>query len=180
MREESFVLLGYLGLLGFILLMLIFAQPTAVAMMAWGISRAQIAEARRLEAQNEADRLRAAPTNPDLPPHTGAPAMTHSQTQGAARPEAPSDAGWRERVRHVKRGTEYDVLHRGVSLQVALDRLLPNGREWSKALIEGDRLVIYQGKDGKLWAREESEFDDGRFETITPPSDPAPSGQAEG
>jgi hypothetical protein len=60
MREEAFVLLGYLGLLGFILLMMIFAQPVAVALMAWGISRVQIAEARRLEAQNEADRLRAA------------------------------------------------------------------------------------------------------------------------
>ncbi|EHP94936.1 hypothetical protein [Methylorubrum extorquens] len=76
MREESFVLLGYLGLLGFILLMLIFAQPTAVAMMAWGISRAQIAEARRLEAQNEADRLRAALDQP--PASSGKPEASPS------------------------------------------------------------------------------------------------------
>lgn len=65
MREESFVLLGYLGLLVFVPLMLIFAQPMAVAMMAWGISRGQIAEARRLEAQNEAERLQTTPTTED-------------------------------------------------------------------------------------------------------------------
>lgn len=84
----------------------------------------------------------------------------------AARPAAPEAQG-AERVRHVKRGTEYEVLHRGVPLQIAVGTgYSPTGN----CLHEDDRLVIYQGSDGKLWAREEREFDDGRFE-------PASSGQ---
>jgi hypothetical protein len=66
-----------------------------------------------------------------------------------------------ERVRHVKRGTEYEVLHEGVQLQVATHKRLLD--DWALALVEGDKLVVYRGDDGKLWAREESEFRDGRF-----------------
>ncbi|EHP91888.1 hypothetical protein, partial [Methylorubrum extorquens] len=95
----------------------------------------------------------------------------------AARPEAPSDAGWRERVRHVKRGTEYEVLGEAEA-QVSKGESNRFG-EW-RALYERDKLTVYRGSDGKLWCRFPDEMRDGRFETITPPSDPAPSGQAEG
>ncbi len=57
-----------------------------------------------------------------------------------------------ERVRHVKRGGEYEVLFRGVELQATT--VLEN---------EGVGMVIYRGADGKLWTRSEDEFDDGRF-----------------
>lgn len=90
----------------------------------------------------------------------------------AARPAAPEAQG-AERVRHVKRGTEYEVLHRGVELQVALTRPFCLGHLNLPALEEGNRLAIYRGADGKLWAREEGEFDDGRFV----PAPPASSGQ---
>lgn len=53
---------------------------------------------------------------------------------------------------HVKRGTSYEVL--GVAE-------LQNGNV--KGLREGARLAVYRGDDGKLWAREEGEFTDGRF-----------------
>lgn len=95
----------------------------------------------------------------------------------AARPEAPSDAGWRERVRHVKRGTEYEVLGEAEA-QVSKGESNRFG-EW-RALYERDKLTVYRGSDGKLRCRFPDEMRDGRFETITPPSDPAPSGQAEG
>jgi hypothetical protein len=65
-----------------------------------------------------------------------------------------------ERIRHIQRGTEYDVL--GVAeLQIA-----------DASVLEGSKLAIYRGNDGKLWAREVGEFRDGRFKTITPAPDP--------
>lgn len=65
-----------------------------------------------------------------------------------------------ERVRHRQRGTEYEVL--GVAeLQIAY-----------APVMEGSKLAIYRGEDGRLWAREVGEFRDGRFETITPAPDP--------
>ncbi len=60
----------------------------------------------------------------------------------AARPAAPEAQGL-ERVRHVKRGTEYEVLHRGVELQVATPSAA-YGAEY--VLPEGATLVIYQAK----------------------------------
>jgi hypothetical protein len=57
-------------------------------------------------------------------------------------------------VRHKKRGTTYTVIGEA-ELQMAHD------------LVDGASLVIYQGEDGKWWAREEGEFDDGRFEEIS-------------
>ena len=61
---------------------------------------------------------------------------------------------------HVKRGTAYEVL--GVAE-------LQNGNV--KGLREGARLAVYRGDDGKLWAREEGEFTDGRFRlTFTTPT----------
>lgn len=85
-----------------------------------------------------------------------------------------------ERVRHLKRGTEYEVLG-DAELQVSVARgepveLLETTLDPEFVCCEGDRLVIYKGSDGKLWAREVSEFRDGRFETIAS----APSPEAGG
>ena len=57
--------------------------------------------------------------------------------------------------RHRKRGSEYTEIGRAV-LQASTG---PVG--------EGATLVIYQNVSGKLWAREQTEFEDGRFEEIT-------------
>jgi hypothetical protein len=70
-----------------------------------------------------------------------------------------------ERVRHLKRGIEADVLGEA-EVQIAKpkhDVFAP--RPYSE-IREGDKLTIYQ-HDGKLWARFTDEFRDGRFETIT-------------
>lgn len=72
-----------------------------------------------------------------------------------------------ERYRHKKRGTTYEVV--GVAeLQVALP---PDPTE-------GAKLVVYRCEaDGRLWARRQTEFLDGRFERL-PPVVTAPEGLA--
>lgn len=62
------------------------------------------------------------------------------------------------RYRHKKRGTVYEVIGEA-ELQVANTRYTPG---------EGDFLVVYRGEDGKLWARWDEEFHDGRFEALPP------------
>jgi hypothetical protein len=57
------------------------------------------------------------------------------------------------RVRHKKRGTTYEVIGTA-ELQMATD------------LVDGAFLTIYRGEDGKWWARQEDEFEDGRFEEV--------------
>lgn len=59
------------------------------------------------------------------------------------------------RVRHKKRGSTYAVL--GVAeLQIACS-----------PIFEGSKLTIYRcEEDGKLWARDQIEFNDGRFEEL--------------
>jgi hypothetical protein len=32
--------------------------------------------------------------------------------------------------------------------------------------VDGALLVLYRGEDGKMWARQEHEFHDGRFEPL--------------
>lgn len=58
-----------------------------------------------------------------------------------------------KRVRHVKRGTEYEVLGVGA---IQADAPLPDMAN----------VVIYRGEDGQLWARAYDEFYDGRFEDV--------------
>lgn len=87
----------------------------------------------------------------------------------AARPEAPSDAGWRERVRHVKRGTEYEVLGEAEAQVSGSDSRITEHRDWlTEAVIleDGDKLTVYRGTDGRLWCRPTDEFRDGRFLTL--------------
>lgn len=63
-----------------------------------------------------------------------------------------------DRWLHLKRGTVYEVIGYAE---------LQNGNV--KGLREGAELVVYRGEDGKLWARECSEFHDGRFVPLTEP-----------
>lgn len=57
------------------------------------------------------------------------------------------------RWRHVKRGTCYEVIG-------------PATLQTATYLADEAALVVYRGEDGKLWAREPSEFLDGRFESV--------------
>ena len=57
--------------------------------------------------------------------------------------------------KHKKRGTTYAVI--GVAEVQTANRIY-----------EGDRLTVYRGQDGRLWARPEAEFNDGRFEAVHP------------
>ncbi|MBK3406249.1 hypothetical protein H0176_23740 [Methylorubrum populi] len=92
----------------------------------------------------------------------------------AARPAAPEAQGL-ERVRHVKRGTEYEVLgeaeaqiSRGMRINFGAEN-----EEFYRHLHEGMKLTVYRGSDGKLWCRFTDEMRDGRFV----PAPPASSGQ---
>jgi hypothetical protein len=67
-----------------------------------------------------------------------------------------------ERWRHLKRGTVYEIIGRG-ELQMGSD------------LVDGSSMVVYRGEDGRIWVREESEFEDGRFERLELPT-PAADG----
>lgn len=57
-------------------------------------------------------------------------------------------------VRHLVRGTCYDVVYEEVSIQAA------------SPIAEGDKIAVYVGEDGKPWGRPVAEFNDGRFETL--------------
>lgn len=56
-------------------------------------------------------------------------------------------------VRHKKRGGIYTVIG-SAELQMVTD------------LVDGATLTVYQSDDGKWWARQEDEFEDGRFEEV--------------
>jgi len=58
------------------------------------------------------------------------------------------------RVRHLKRGTEYDVISEEAELQTDRD------------LVDGDLMTVYRGDAGRLWVRHVEEFSDGRFVPI--------------
>ncbi|CAO4137206.1 hypothetical protein OFEAOIEE_LOCUS4974 [Methylorubrum extorquens] len=88
----------------------------------------------------------------------------------AARPAAPETQG-AERVRHVKRGTEYEVVGEAEAQVATQDyqsaKVCGEGR---RILREGQTLTVYRGSDGKLWCRFTDEFRDGRFEPTPPAS----------
>lgn len=59
------------------------------------------------------------------------------------------------KYRHKVRGTEYEAIGTAE---------LQNARAFD--LRDGDRLVIYRGESGQLYARHHIEFNDGRFEPV--------------
>lgn len=64
------------------------------------------------------------------------------------------------RVRHVKRGTEYEVLGEE-ELQAS-----------TRTPVEGDILTSYRDATGKKWVRLSAEFNDGQFVPLpAPPQD---------
>lgn len=69
--------------------------------------------------------------------------------------------------RHLKRGSEYRVIGEAEA-QVSTGDYRP---DWTieRRIADGDRLTVYQGTDGKLWARFSDEFNDGRFESLPTP-----------
>ena len=77
-----------------------------------------------------------------------------------------------ERVRHLKRGTEYEVLG---------DATAQTGVVGGRVLGDYDKLIVYRCLEtGKLWCRFTDEFRDGRFETLTPAQAPGKAGEREG
>ncbi len=67
----------------------------------------------------------------------------------------PAGTGAAPRWRHRKRGTHYTELGRAEA-QVA-----------TRAIEEGDLVVVYRGDDGVLAVRRADEFEDGRFERLS-------------
>lgn len=69
---------------------------------------------------------------------------------------AAVEAGrFRPTYRHKKRGTEYEL--------VGLAQV-----QTESALTDEAEVVVYRGADGVLWVRSDAEFNDGRFEPISP------------
>lgn len=80
---------------------------------------------------------------------------------------APSGQGVSGEVwQHVKRGTRYAVI--GTATLQA-----------TGPLHDYAQVVVYRGDDGALWAREESEFRDGRFVRLAAPAPSCAPGEVE-
>lgn len=117
-----------------------------------------------------------APDVPRVTPDVAHDALSDAQAQAVyvqrcykaikAAPE-PAPVPWRPTHRHVKRGSEYEVIARA---EVQNSGGLP--------IREGDLLVIYQGDIGDTWARPIGEFQDGRFEELGAAKG-APAGEEE-
>lgn len=81
----------------------------------------------------------------------------------STRPVADAGEGWRPTHRHVKRGTEYQILGRAV-VQTATP------------LEDEEYAIVYRDEGGTLWVRCADEFNDGRFQSLpAPPHDPQPA-----
>jgi hypothetical protein len=65
--------------------------------------------------------------------------------------------GGARRWKHKKRGTSYTEIARG-----SLQSNDPGG------LSANEPMVVYRGDDGKVWIRDATEFEDGRFEALPP------------
>lgn len=90
---------------------------------------------------------------------------------------------WQPTHRHVKRGTEYQLIGTGkMQAETWVDgrTIKPTHPEEGKIQITSKQVdmqevAIYRGDDGQLWARPIAEFNDGRFETLPA----APTSEAE-
>ncbi|MNU56070.1 hypothetical protein D3C71_451570 [compost metagenome] len=60
----------------------------------------------------------------------------------------------RRRVRHLTRGSSYDVFAESASVQAA------------EPIVEGEKVTVYLADDGSAWVRPSPEFNDGRFEDV--------------
>jgi hypothetical protein len=60
----------------------------------------------------------------------------------------------RRRVRHLTRGSSYDVLAEAANVQA------------SAPIVEGDRVTVYLADDDSVWVRPVGEFNDGRFANV--------------
>lgn len=88
-------------------------------------------------------------------------------------------AAWTPTHRHVKRGTDYRVIGEAEA-QVSSAPFVDAMGAYSQ-LREGDRFMVYEGRDGKLWLRRVSEFNDGRFEALSQPApEPVAGGKVVG
>lgn len=81
-----------------------------------------------------------------------------------------AEGGWRPTHRHKKRGSTYRVIGEAEAQVSKGGWKFPtkDGIQYVRPIQDGDRITIYQGEDGKLWARFTDEFNDGRFEAIHP------------
>ena len=70
-----------------------------------------------------------------------------------------AEPGWRPTHRHVKRGTDYEVIGRAII-------------QTTEPLNDDEYVILYRDEAGALWARDADEFNDGRFTPLPiPPGD---------
>jgi len=97
-----------------------------------------------------------------------APSKAEKFASHAKNSEAPAIGdGWKPTHRHKVRGTSYEIVGTAV-VQIASDVVLEDEEE----------VIVYRGEDGRMWARPEPEFYDGRFEPLA--AAPTPDSQGEG
>lgn len=120
----------------------------------------QSAQAKYRKALEEIDRLIA----------TRQSAIIESRRERRADADKGEAEGWRPTHQHVKRGTTYRVIGEAEA-QVSTGRQVPqpDGPVHVRNVQDGDKLTVYQGEDGKLWARFTDEFNDGRFVAFPAP-----------
>lgn len=77
--------------------------------------------------------------------------------------------GWRPTHRHVKRGSEYQLLGMG---KMQTERWVEPGIYPNPGLADMREVAIYRSvDDGSLWARPREEFEDGRFDALAQKED---------